>query len=879
MNWWNRLWLWDQMEQQLDQELRFHIEQYTGDLIARGHTPAEARRLARLELGGPQQVKEECRDARGTRWLEDFAQDVRYALRTVRQKPGFAAVTLTTLALGIGASAVMFAVVDGVLLKPFAYRDPGQLLRLQEQTDWSTPGGNLWAFTKPNYLDCKRETHAMDMVAWVITQGTVTAPEPAEHQTGIEVASDFFATLGVNIALGRAFSPEDDQPGAAPVAMISYAYWQRRFQGNAGALGTPIVFDGVSRTIVGITPPSLRIEGGEVPIFTPLGQDSAAWLQNRGRHGLQVWARLRPGATMGQARAELAVVGRRLAQQFPASNKGRTFIAELLRPDVDQRSTLWLLLGAVSLVLLIACANIASLLLARAVSRDRELALRVALGAGRGRLVRQCLTESFVLALAGGVFGVVLARFGLRPFLTFWPGELPRAEEVHLDWRVLLFVVGVSLASGLLFGLAPALRAGAHSLEKSLRAGSRGIAQSSQRWHSVFVIAEIALAVVLLVSAGMLGQTLLHLSLLDPGLKIHNVLTARTALSPATLQNPEGTRAAWNEILDRLRHLPGVEAAATIDTVPMRDGSNTIGFRTSAAPVPDEQQPAVLANCASPGYLSVMRIPLRAGRFITDQDRKGSESVVVIDEMMAQQAWPGENAIGKHLWIGIGPDPATVVGVVGHVRQWGAGDEGKTHTRAQLYYPFAQVPDALVRRWSDLMSIAVRASVDPLTLVESMRREIRGATGDQVIYEINTMEQLSSSAIAQQRFLALLFGVFAGLALLLASIGIYGVLAYLTSQRVPEIGVRLAMGATAGAVVRMILRQSVRMIGVGVVFGLGVALAGAHVLARLVEGVRPTGVSTFAIPIAVLVVTALFASFIPARRASRVNPMKALRQD
>lgn len=879
MSWFGRLIQRGKMEKDLDKELRFHIDQHAADLIADGHAPVEARRQARLALGGAEQVKEECRDARGTRWLEDFFEDTKYTLRTLRQRPGFAAVALVTLALGIGATTVMFTVVNGVLLKPFAYRDPDRILRLQEQTDWSTGYGNIWGYAYPNYLDCKRETRSMDMLAWTINRGTVTEPEPAEHQTGVEIPSDFFSILGVDITVGRAFAPNDDRPGATPVAMISYPYWQRRFAGSTAAIGMRLTFDGTSYTIVGITPPGFRIEGTELPIFTPLGQDSAAWLQSRGRHGLNVWARLRPGATLQQAQAELAVVGRRLAQQYPDANKGRTFIAEVLRPDVDARSTLWLLLGAVGLVLLIACANIASLLLARAISREREVAMRVALGASRGRLVRQCLTESAILALGGGALGVLLASRGIRPFINFWPGELLRSDEIQLDWRVLLFALGVSLACGFIFGLAPALRAQRRGIDQTLRAGARGLRGGSRRLHGAFVAAEIALAMVLLIGAGMLGRTLLRLAALDSGIDVHNVLTARTNLSPRTLENADRTRSAWDEILNRVRRVPGVEAVATIDTVPMRPGENPIGYRTSAAPVPDNDQPLVLANCASPDYLKVMRLELRAGRFITDQDRKGAASVVVVDDVMAREAWPGENPIGKHVWLGIGPDPAAVVGVVGHVRQWGAGDDNKIKTRAQLYYPFAQVPDALVHRWSDLMSIAVRSTVDPRSLVESIRREVRGATGDQVIYEINTMEQLYGASLAQQRFLMLLFGAFAGLALLLASIGIYGVLAYLTSQRAPEIGVRMALGASAGEVMWMVLRQSLVMILSGLSIGVVAALGAARLLERLVEGMERAGPSTFAIMIPVLVLAALIASMAPARRASRVDPVKALRQE
>jgi predicted permease len=879
MTWWHRLLRRKQMEEQLDKELGFHLEQHTADLIARGHDPAEARRQARLALGGPEQVKEECRDARGTRWLEDLWQDLRYALRTLRQKPGFAAVALATLGLGIGATTVMFTVINGVVLKPLPFREPDRLVKLQEKTDFSTQLGNLWAFTYPNFLDCKSGSRSLDLGAWRYGGGTVSASGNAEYVDGREVSADLFPLLGVTPIQGRAFRPEEDRLGATPVAMISYGLWQRLYGGNAAAIGMPLVFEGKSYNVIGVAPAGFRL-GDEVDVFTLLGQDASPRMQNREAHGVQVWARLRPGATPAQARTELTLIGRHLAEQYPKSNKGRTFITEPLRPDVgDVRSTLWLLLGAVSLVLLIACVNVASLLLARAVSRERELAMRVALGAGRGRLVRQCLTESAVLGLSGGVLGIFLASAGIRPFVTYWPGSLPRVEEIHLDWRVLLFALAASLASGLLFGLAPALRAPARELEQTLRAGARTLAGSSRRIHSGFVISEIALAVVSLVSAGMLGRMLLRLSSLNPGVNIQNVLTARTALSPATLTNPAQIREAWDDILDRARSVPGVQSIATVDTVPLREGNNQIGYRTTPDAQPENQQPLVLASSVSPDYLKVMGIPLHQGRFFDEHDHMGNEPVVVIDDVMAQEAFHGQEPLGKHLWIGLGIDPLRVVGVVGHVRYWGPAGDDQARVRAQLYYPFAQVPDPLLRRWSELMSIAVRTSTEPLSVIEPLRRAVRGATGDQVLYEVQTMDRLASATLARQRFLLLLFSVFASLALVLACIGIYGVLAYLTSQRVPEIGVRIALGATARDVVGLVMRQSFGMISLGVGVGVAGAWAAGRLLMRLVEGMQSTEPLSFAMMIPVLVIAALFASFVPARRASRVDPVKALRQE
>ena len=486
----------------------------------------------------------------------------------------------------------------------------------------------------------------------------------------------------------------------------------------------------------------------------------------------------------------------------------------------------------------------------------------------------------FVLAavVVGGL-GVAIAALGIRPFVALWPGSLPRAEVIHLDWHVLAFASAVSLLSGLLFGIAPALRIPTHSIERILRAGTRSVGGQSRRLHGSFVITELGLAVVLLVAAGILGRTLLRLSFLDPGINIHNVLVSRMALAPNTLKDPAKTRAAWQEALENARRVPGVESVAMVDTVPMREGNNQIPYYTTPAKPPADQQQLVLANSVTPDYLNVMRLPLLRGRFITDEDRHGSEGVVVIDDVMAQQAFAGQDPIGKHVWLDLGSDPVRVVGVVGHVRYWGLAGDDQAKVRATLYYAFAQVPDNLVPRWSELMSVAVRTNVDPMTLVEPLRRAVRGATGDQVLYEVRTIEQLAKSTLARQRFLLLLFGVFAALALLLACVGIYGVLAYLTSQRIPEFGIRMALGATAGNVMRLVLRQSVGMIAVGAIAGIAAAFAAARLLEHLVPGVRSTEPLAFATMVLVLVIAALFASFLPARRASRVDPMKALRQE
>jgi predicted permease len=879
MTWLSRVMRRARMERQLDKELRFHIEQHTADLVARGRDPVEARRQARLELGGFEQVKEGCRDARGTRWFEDLRQDLRYTLRTLRRRPLFTAVIVSTLALGGGATTLMFTVINSVLLRPLPYPDAGRLVVVREETDYSTQYGNQWAFAYPNYLDCKRDVRTLTLGAWRIRRGTVSGGADPEFVAGRQVSSELFPVLGASLAHGRTFVDAEDAPGGPPVAIISHGLWQRQYEGSASALAKPLVFDGKPYTVIGVTAPGFAF-AATTDVFIPLGQDSDPRLRNRQAHpGIQVWARLKPDTTLAAAQTELTLIGRRLADRFPVSNKGRTFVAEPLRPFVgDAGPTLWLLLGAVSLVLLIACANIASLLLARAISREREMGMRAALGAGRGRLIRQCLTESAVLGLSGGALGVLLAVVGVGQFVAFWPGGLPRADSVSVDWRVLLFAVGVSLASGVLFGLAPALRVPAGGVEHTLRAGARTVVGKSRRLHNAFVVFEIAVTLVLLACAAVMGRTVLRLTSLDAGVDTNNVLVTRMALSPRVLNDPAAARAAWDDALKRAVAVPGVKSIAMVDTVPMREGNNQLTYSTSAAAAPPEQQPVALATSVTPGYLDVMGIALRRGRFFDAHDRLGAAPVVVIDDVLAQQAFGSQDAVGKRLWLQ-DMGQVEVVGVVGHVRHWGFATDDEAPVRAQLYYPFAQVPDGSVRRWSELMSIAIRTSVDPRHVLAPLRAELRGAGGDQVLYEVRTLDELANGTLARQRFLLLLFCIFASVALLLAFIGVYGVLVYLTNQRVPEFGVRMALGATAAKLRQLVLGQSLALIGLGVGAGTLAALGAGRVLARLVDGVHVIEASTLVVAVAVVVVAALVASFVPALRASRVDATTALRQE
>jgi putative ABC transport system permease protein len=878
MTWLARLFRRDKLEHQLDKELLFHIEQHAADLIVRGATPDEAHHRARRAIGGPEQVKEKCRDARGTRWLEDLAQDTRYALRTFRQKPGFAIIALLILALGIGATTVMFTVINGVLLKPLEFPNPDQLMTLHGSTK---DFGEFWGFSGPDACDVAKDARSFTAAAWNYGGGTISSPGEPEYVLGRQVTANFFSTLGVPMREGRDFSSDDDKLNAASVAIISPALARRHFAKDAKAIGFSLIFEGKSYTIVGIFPSSFRL-AGNADIFTPLHQNSDTRAQRREARFIHVIARRNAGVTPDEAQAELDTIARRLAREFPATNADLGMLVRPLRIELVGTigSTLWLLLIAVALVLLIACVNIASLMLARAVSRERELAMRVALGAGLGRLVRQCLTESAVLGLAGGALGVAIAAIGIGPFVAFWPGSLPRAGEIQIDWRILLFALGVSLFSGLVFGLAPALRVPIRNLESALRIGGRTIAGSSRRLHGIFVVAEIALAFVLLASAGMLGRTLLKLSSLDPGLNTHNLLTARFALSPASLTTPAQMRAAWQSVLDQLRSTTGVQSAALSDIIPMRDGENVLPYSTTPLANPSDAASFALASTVTPDYLAVTNIPLRSGRFFTDDDKLGNAPIIVIDQNLARHAFGTTNVVGRRLYVpNLNAEPSLIVGVVGHVRHWGLAGDDQSRVHDQIYYPFAQVPDHIMRFFSTVMSVAIRTKGDPSAMITPLRSELRGGAGDQMLYDTSTMDQLVAASLDSQRFLLLLFGIFAALALLLACIGIYGVLSYLTTQRIPEIGVRMALGATTREVVRLILRQSLAMILTGIAIGFLAALAAARLLRRMVEGMQPAEPLTFAAMIAILFATALLASYIPARRASHTNPVEALRQD
>ena len=811
--------------------------------------------------------------------MKGLLQDVRYAWRGLRKRPGFVALTIFILALGTGAITIMFTVISGVLLNPLPYPDPDSLVTVHLQAE---KFADRWGFSYPDFLDCRRECRSFEHVAaWTYSGGTVSSPGEPQYVSGRRISWELFSVLRIPLLKGRSFEAADDQLGAAPVAIISARLWQQRYGSDPRAIGMPLHYDGDAYTIVGVAPPGFQLDG-DVDVFAPLGQDNGPRMRWRDARFLHIVARLAHGVSLAQSQSELAVFSQQLAKQYPDSDGGTKFVPHLLQSELvhDVRPTLWLLLGAVGVVLLIGCVNVASLFLTRVVSRQHEFALRLALGANRGRLVRQCLTESGALGICGGVLGLLLAMVGTRPFVRFWPDRLPRAEEIHTDWRVLLFAVAVSILTGLIFGLVPALRANKNTIEETLRSQSRNITGVARRPLSGFVICQIALALALLSAAGVLGRTLLHVSSLNPGIDIRNVLAARVAVSPEAMGHPQKGRADWRQLLDDIKRVPAVRSAALTDIVPMREGQNVLTYSATAATPPTNEAPEALASAVTPGYLNVMRLPLLQGRFFNESDKLETTEVVVIDQNLARHAFGKRNPVGKLLWIpAMGNKPVEVVGVVGHVRHWGLANDDVSAIQDQFYYPLAQVPDSLVRMFSSIMSIVVRTDAPPLNMLQELERQARGTAGDQTLYEARTMEELASASLAQQRFLLLLFGIFSGLALLLASVGVYSAVAYLTSQRLPEFGVRIAVGANPADIVRLVVRESLVIIVSGSAIGILSSIAAEHVVRRLVPVAQAPLISTFSLVLPVLIAVALVACYIPARRAAKVDPMVALRYE
>jgi predicted permease len=823
--------------------------------------------------------------------MRNLLHDLQYAVRQMRKSPGFAVVAILTLGLGIGANTTIFSVVNGVLLNPLPYPAPDRLVVLFH----SKPNFVKGSISYLNFLDWQRDNRSFDaMAAYRYGNAKLTGAGEPENLSGRMVSAGFFEILGVTPLLGRTFAADEDRLGANPTVMISEGLWKRKFSANPNIVGQVIVLDGIPRVIVGVIPGSFQLtqwnfHPGE--IYTPVGEYRDPHFRERqAAWGMDAIARLKPGVTLAQAAQDMERVNRGLEAAYPGVDAGiKTTIVPLKDQIVgDVRPVLWVLMGAVLFVLLISCVNVANLQLARATARQREFAVRVALGAKQSRLIRQVLTESLVMALAGGAFGLLLAFWGVKAAVAAIPDILPRTENVGLDGRVLFFTLLVSLMAGVIFGLAPALRTSRTDVNSTLNQSGRALVGARAGAQAVFVTLEMAMALVLLVGAGLMIRTLVRLWSVDPGFDARGVIYFNIAPSISlSKQPPDAIRAAYRQMDTTLRAVPGVENASfdwgaipmwSDDEEPFWADGMTRSERVADAP-------SALRYAVNPDYLKLMRLPLLHGRFFTDADNEHSARVIVVDEAFAQRYFPGQDPIGKHVYFPAestdGERTDEIVGVVGHVKQFGLAPDKSNNVEAEYYEPFQQLLDRMmpmVGQGGDVF-VRVRDGVDAESVFPSIRHALRQLDSDMVVDGMQPMQRVVADSIAQQRFAMMLFAIFAGVALLLAGIGIYGVLSYIVGQRTREVGIRMALGAQRGDVVWAVLRDGAAMTLPGVGIGLVVALGLTRLMSALLFGVKPTDVITFASVAFLLCVVALLACYVPARRAAKLDPMQALRAE
>jgi putative ABC transport system permease protein len=807
-------------------------------------------------------------------------QDLIYAFRSLRRSPGFALVAILALALGIGANTAIFSIVDSVLLRPLPYPQPDRLVMLWGRFTGIGIPNDQNSFSAPELQDVRRLNKSLSHVAaFNAMSANVNLSGTPERIDGALVSPELFPMLSVQANLGRTFLPEEGQEGRDRVALISHGLWARRFGSDPAAVGRVINLNGIGYQIVGVLPAQFDFPES-TEIWAPLSFPAAVLSpDSRGNHGLQVLARVKPELSLEQARGDLARVTQTIIdenKQYPYTRFNYALIANPLLEETvsDVKAALWILLGAVGFVLLVACANVANLLLVRASAREREIAIRTALGASRARVVRQMLTESALLGLLGGLAGAVLARWGLQALVALTATGFPRVAGATMDWRVLAFTFLASLATGLLFGAAPAWHATHGSTHESLKEGGRGNTggAASQRARRTLIVAEIALSLVLLAGAGLLLKSFLKLQQVDPGFKADNVLTMRISLPQQRYQTPDQIRNFYRDVVSRVRTLPGVEAAGAISALPLsgQGGSGTTTIETQAVPQ-DKTTPELDFRAVTPGYFEAMSIRLVRGRYFDERDSEQAAPVAIVDETLAQTFWPNEDAVGKRVHRGGGrfSQPwMTIVGVVRHVRSRTL----EAPSRSELYWPEAQTPYSS-------MSLAIRTSVEPLSLGSAVQKQVIAVDPEQPVYRIRTMEDLMATSLARRRLSMLFLAIFAGAALALAAVGIYGITSYSVAQRSQEMGVRLALGASRSGILRLVLGQSLRLALAGVAVGLLGSFLLTGLMSSLLFDVAAADPVTFAIVAATLIVVTLAASYVPAWRATRVDPMVALRYE
>jgi putative ABC transport system permease protein len=864
-----------EFERELDAELRHHIEQQTEQNIRLGMNPDEARYASRKAFGGVEQAKEESRDSRGVRWVEELWPDLRYGGRMLLKKPGFTSIAVITLALGIGANTAIFTVVNALLLRALPFRGPDQLVQIF-RTNPNSPTG-IQRLSPAEFFALRQHQRSFSAVATyrIPPEGfTFLSGERPQQVYGTFVSADFFSLLGVQPLMGRTFHAGEDAANAEGAVVISYGFWQRHFEGDRQILGRRLKLDNdKTLTIIGVMPQGF---------WFPRGDRSEFWinlrLQPPNRTGPFFYpglGRLRPGVTPEQANAELSAIAARVREKFPGGPENWTIIARPLHEQLvaDTKPMLWLLLGAVALVLFISCVNVANLMLARAAGRQREMAVRLSLGATRLRLVRQLLTESLLLAGLGAVVGLLLAQWGLSALLELLPDSLQllRDARIEMDARVFAVTALLALGSSLLFGLVPALLGSRTELNRVMNeAGRSGMESSShRRWRGLLVVGELALSLILLAAAGLLIRSLLKLQSVDPGVQTRNILTVFLPAG-ASYSKDDQIISFYDRLLERVRALPGVQSAAISFGLPPNLQNWSEYFRIEGrANDPRQHEPSAGFLSVGEGYFETLGIPLRQGRTFDIRDKSsGAPKVVIINQRLADRFFPNETPLGKQLRLGGSTSRwfVTIIGVAGNVSYRGLD----TADEITLYVPHRQA------NFSD-MSLIVRCAGDPMALAPAVQQQVWELNHQLAPTRIKTMEQLLSESVAQPRFRTVLLGLFAGLALVLAAIGIYGVMSYAVAQRTHEIGIRMALGARARDVLRLIVRQGMRLALIGVVIGLGGALALTRLMKTLLFSVSATDPLTFALIAFLLTAVAFLACWIPARRATKVDPMIALR--
>jgi putative ABC transport system permease protein len=865
-----------QVNRELDDELRFHVDHEVEKLVASGLGRQEALRRARMALGGLDQVREECQEARGVRVLETLVQDIRYGLRTLRRSPGFAFAALLTLACGIGANTAIFSLVYGVLLRPLPYRDPARLVVLNE----TTPMVGLVSVSYPNFLDWRAQSHsfaAMSAVTQVaFNLAGVSQPESI---SGDAVSPGFLSMMGVRPIVGRDFTADEEHAGAPAVVLLSYDLWQSHFGGDRDVPGRTISLDGRPVTVVGVLPADY-LAFDKTDVIEPIGVWAAAnpdSVNSRGDRGDSVVVgRLAPGATIGQARAEMEGIAARLAQAYPTANSQCSVSLQPIR-DVfvsDIRPAVLILSGAVVCVLLIACANVANLLLMRGAGRAREMALRMALGASRGRVVRQLLAESLVLACLGGLQGVAVAFWGIRGIVMLVPtGALP-GTSVSLNGVVLLFAAGVAILSTCLFGLAPARHSAKASARSALRDGGRSATAANNRWRGLLVVAEVSLALMLLVGAGLMMKSVSRLLAVDPGFRPDHLLTLSMSLRTTKYQDDKAVSNFWHVVLDRVRSLPGVEHAALGTVIPMTGSHNRtdITFEGMAVPSPGAF-PHPDVHVVSPEYVSTLGLSLLRGRTFTDADRHDAPPVAMVNARIVRTFFDGGNPVGRRFIFGH-PSPSkapqwvTIVGVVGDTKLYGLANP----SRLELYVPFDQAIQ-------NDMNLVTRSANDPAAETSAIRQAVASIDRDQPVFAVATMTELVNQSVAARRVTFELLGWFSALALVLATVGIYGVMSYSVAQRTREIGIRVALGASRWEILRLVIAQGAAITGAGVAVGVLASLGLTRLLAKLLFSVSAVDPGTFVGVALLLAAVAMIACYLPSRRLLRVNPTVALREE